>query len=114
MSASTTVVEGAAALAGGGGGAGLASVWARRPRPFAPGTHAVAAAGARDPLARPLRLGYAAATIAVRLDAAERLQVGTDPTRDEPGNAVGPLVLRPLAERAGCLGGRVHPGQRGP
>jgi hypothetical protein len=108
------VVEGVAALAGGGVGAGVASVWTRRPRPYALGTHAVATSGARDPLARPLRQGYAAATVAVRLDAGDRLQVGDEPARDEPGNAIGPLVLRPLAERAAGLGGRVHPGQRGP
>jgi hypothetical protein len=112
------VVSGLAALGGSGVAAGIASIRHRRPGAYAPGTHANRDDLARNPLARPLRHGFASLAISVRLDRAGRLRVGTDPAvvrgEDDPGATIGPAVLRPLAERAACLDGRVHAAQRGP
>ncbi len=94
-----------------GAGASLMSVRARRYRPLQPGVHALRDDYAINPIVGPLRSGCGSLEIAVRLDSAGRLQLGTGQRADSSGNAIGPMVLRELALRAEAYGGSVRPGQ---
>ena len=69
------VVSGVVVLAG-GVAAGLVSARARRENPCAAGVVRAADDGARDPLTRRLRQGYASVEIVVWLDDTDRLLVG--------------------------------------
>jgi hypothetical protein len=101
------VVSGAVVLAG-GVAAGLVSTRARRESPCAAGAYAPRDDGARDPLSRRLRQGYASVEIVVWLDDSERLLVGGSRDYTDPGAELDRLILRPLADRVEALAGRVY------
>lgn len=109
-----TVVSGLGAVACAGALASAVSIRARRDRPHLPGVHPTRDDSALDPIAAPLRTGCGSIEIGVRLDQAERLQVGGRGWDRDPGNTIGRLVLDRLAHRVVRLGGRVHRGQRSP
>jgi hypothetical protein len=113
MGGLTAVVIGLAAIVFLGAAGALWSHRAARHRPYLSRMYSVRRDTARDPLA-PLRAGCAGIEIAVWLDDADRLQVGADRWNQDPGNAIGPLVLRPLARRAAEHGGALRPDHAGP
>ena len=101
------VVSGVVVLAG-GVAAGLVSARARRENPCAAGSYAPRDDGARDPLTRRLRQGYASVEIVVWLDDTDRLLVGGLRDYTDPGAELERLILRPLADRVEAFGGRVY------
>src|SRR5215475_11287825 len=108
----TIVLAGLSTVATAGVGAGVASGVARKPK-FVRRAHLARDDWAIDPLAAPLRTGAASFEVAVWLDAAGRLQVGSRRWDQDAGNALGPRVLSRLAESAAARGGRLFERQRG-
>src|SRR5215204_261467 len=100
MSSVSTILVTLAVLGVLGAAGSLASVLARRHRPFEPTMHHQRDDTARNPVARPLRSGCGSLEIAVWLDRDGLLQVGADRGYRNAGNALRPLVLRELALRA--------------
>lgn len=111
------VAGGLVGLAATGGAAALGASFARRSRPYLPGSLAERADGRRDPLGVALRNGCAGLVVGVRLaDSGQLRLAAADPCDDrDPARTLRRLVLDPLATRVSGHGGRVvHPGQREP
>ena len=107
-----TLLGGLAGLAGATGAATLGIAVARRPRPYLPAGHAIAAPDMADPLPVVLRHGLAGLTVPVRPGPHGELYVG--PGAPKPGRTLRRLVLAPLFARAQARGGRLCRDQRVP
>ena len=106
------IVGGLAGLAGTAGAVSVGSVLARRPGPYQPSGHAIAAPTAVDPLPEVLRRGLGGLTVPVTPGPRGELFLGAG--GPQPGRTLRRLVLTPLFARAKSNGGRLAREQQVP
>lgn len=105
-------ITGLAGLAGVAGVTSAATVLLRRPGPYLPTGHAIAAPKTADPLPGVLRLGLGGLTVPVTPGPHGELFLG--PGGPQPGRTLRRLVLTPLLARAKSRGGRLTRDQQVP
>jgi hypothetical protein len=107
-----TIAGGVAGLAGVAGAVSMGSKLLRRPGPYLPAGHAIAAEKDVDPLPEVLRLGLGGLSVPVTPGPHGELFLG--PGGPQPGRTLRRLVLTPLFARARSRGGRLAPEQQVP
>lgn len=108
----STLVGGAAAVVSAAGAVSIGAAVLRRPGPYQPAGHALAAPHDADPLPAVLRRGLAGLTVPVRPGPHGELFLG--PGLPQPGRTLRRLVLSPLFARARAGGGRLRRDQQVP
>jgi len=108
----STLTGGAAAVVGAAGAVSVGAAVLRRPGPYLPCGHALAAPQDADPLPAVLRRGLAGLTVPVRPGPHGELFLG--PGLPQPGRTLRRLVLSPLFARAAARGGRLCRDQQVP
>ena len=106
------MIAGVAGLAGVAGAVSAGTVLLRRPAPYLPAGHAIAAPKVADPLPGVLRLGLGGLTVPVTPGPHGELFLG--PGGPQPGRTLRRLVLTPLFARARSRAGRLTRDQQVP
>jgi hypothetical protein len=108
----SAITGGLAGVAGTAAAVTAGTVLIRRPRPYLPAAHAIAARGDTDPLPEVLRRGLGGLTVPVMPGPHGELFLGEG--GPQPGRTLRRLILSPLLARARSGGGRLSRDQQVP